>query len=244
MNSYNKKIIVSGNVVEVYNYENRIWFDFKDSDKMGRIVCDNQETKKANREKILNRARTNIRRLVNCNVQKNSKFITLTFKDNITDIKTANYEFMKFIQRLKYKLNKNFKYLTVIEFQKRGAVHYHIIFFDIAYISNYDLTNIWGNGILKINRIEDVTNVGAYVCKYMSKDNGDARLIEQKCYFTSKNLKQPIEIKSDTVRQKKISPLEKDLKGRIANYTQSFINEYNSIDYKQYILPKNKKQVL
>ena len=237
MSSYNKKTIVSGNVVEVYNYENKVQYGFIDEKKFGRVICANAENKKANREKILNRARTSIRRLVNCNVQKNSKFVTLTFGENITDLNIANYEFTKFIQRLKYKLNKSFKYLTVIEFQDRGAVHYHTIFFNMPYICNYDLGIIWGNGFIKINRIDSVTNVGAYVCKYMSKDNADSRLTEKKCYFTSRNLKKPIEILKDTLYEKKLSPLEKDLNSLIPKYTNTFKNEYNSVDYKQYILP-------
>lgn len=240
MPAYNEKIIKSGNVVEVYKYENKVQYGYLDEKKIGRIKCANEENKKANREKIVNRARTSIRRLVNCNVTRNSKFVTLTFKEDIKNINVANYEFKKFIGRLNYKLNKKIAYLTVIEFQdlkREGVVHYHTIFFNIPYISNYALARVWGNGFIKINKIEDVDNVGAYVCKYMSKDNADTRLTEKKCYFTSRNLKQPIEILTDTLYEKKISPLKKDLKSRIPKYTQSFQNEYNSVDYKQYILP-------
>ena len=78
------------------------------------------------------------------------------------------------------------KYLTVIEFQK-GAIHYHCIF-NIPYIKNKDLAFIWGQGFIKINKIKDVDNIGAYVCKYIGKDLDEDRLKREKCYFTSKGL--------------------------------------------------------
>jgi hypothetical protein len=59
-------------------------------------------------------------------------FTTLTFRENLHNIKEANYEFLKFIKRVKYKFG-DFKYLAVIEFQDRGAIHYHMIS-DFRYI--------------------------------------------------------------------------------------------------------------
>lgn len=241
MPAYDKKIIKSGNMVEVYKYENKVLYGFeKIKNKCGRICVANSENKLLNREKVVKRARTSIRRLVNCNVQKNSKFVTLTFKEDIKDLKKANYEFKKFILRLEYKLKIKVAYLTVIEFQDQnrgGVIHYHTIFFNLPYIQNKELSKIWKNGFIKINRIDNVDNVGAYVCKYMSKDHADTRLIEKKCYFTSKNLKKPVEILRDTIYEKKLSPLEKDLNSLIPKYANTFENEHMTVNYKQYILP-------
>ncbi|NLA96514.1 MAG: Rep protein, partial [Clostridiaceae bacterium] len=187
MPTYNEKIIKSGNVIEVYKYENRVQYGFeKTENKYGRICVASAENKEINREKVVNRARTSIRRLVNANVTPRSKFVTLTFKEDIKDLRQANYEFEKFIKRLKYKFNLNIKYLTVIEFQDKnrgGVIHYHTIFFNLPYIPNMELSKIWKNGFIRINRIDNVDNVGAYVCKYMSKDNADVRLQEKKCFF-------------------------------------------------------------
>jgi hypothetical protein len=80
---------------------------------------------KQKQEFSVHRTRTEIRRLINSNPQLN-KFMTLTFAENITDLKQANYEFNKFVLRLSYKYPK-FEYLAVPEFQQRGAVHYHVI---------------------------------------------------------------------------------------------------------------------
>ena len=45
-----------------------------------------------------------------------SKFVTLTFKDNVTDLDKANYEFRQFIKRLNYKVyGKKCSYLSIVQ---------------------------------------------------------------------------------------------------------------------------------
>lgn len=85
------------------------------------------------------------------------------------------------------------KYLAVWEKQKRGAIHYHIIFFDMPYIKNKQLEEIWGHGFVKINKIDvdSIDNRGRYVSKYFSKDI-DEKNYKQKSFFKSQNLIQPI----------------------------------------------------
>lgn len=53
-------------------------------------------------------------------------FITLTFGENISNIKKANKCFNIWRTRIKKEYN-NFKYVCVPEYQKRGAVHFHIL---------------------------------------------------------------------------------------------------------------------
>ena len=101
----------------------------------------------------------------------------------------ANYEFMKFIQRLKYNYG-DFKYLAVVQFQECGAVHYHMLA-NLDYIDKEKLSKIWGKGFIKINDIKNVDNVGAYIVKYMNKNIIDKRLMGKKAYFASKNLIRP-----------------------------------------------------
>ena len=233
ISSYSKKVIVSGNVVEVYDYEKPIitGYSVKDHYKRGRCFEASEEDKQINRGKVFNRAKRDIRRSVNCNIQENSKFITLTFADNITDLKVANYEWKKFKQRLETKIGYKLQYLVVIEFQKRGAIHYHCVMFNLSYIQNKDLAAIWGNGYVKINRIDNVDNVGAYVCKYMTKTDDD-RLLGQKMYFSSRGLKKPVEIKEES----RVESLASSLPAPALTYSNTFENEYNTISYKQYNL--------
>ena len=56
MPTYNEKIIKSGNVIEVYKYENRVQYGFeKTENKYGRICVASAENKEINREKVVNR---------------------------------------------------------------------------------------------------------------------------------------------------------------------------------------------
>lgn len=242
--SYSKKCVISGNIVEIYEYENEILEGYMDKKKTsrGRSVKATDEDKAKNREKTFSRARRDIRRIVNTNINGSSKFVTLTFKDNITDLKQANYEWKKFRQRLETKLKIKLKYLVVVEFQKRGAIHYHVLMFNLPYIKNSVLSDVWSNGFVKINKIDNIDNVGAYVCKYMSKDFSDSRLERQKMYFTSRGLKKPKEIKETS----KIVTLASLLSTGVCVYENEFKNEYNSITYKQYnlnsILYQNQNQ--
>ena len=145
---------------------------------------------------------------------------------------------MKFIQRLKYKFGKNIKYLAVIEFQNRGAVHYHVLS-DIPYIPQEELQELWGEGFVYINAITHVDNIGAYIVKYMTKDNTDDRLQGLKAYLFSRNLKKPEEIINHN--QKEFNKLEKIIKSRydIENtdpvYEAVFdTDKLGSCEYKQY----------
>ena len=248
INSYKRKIIISGNIVEVYEYDKPILEGYTDAKKnsKGRQAVANDENKELNRVKVLSRARRDLRRLINSNVDiygVPAKFVTLTFKDDIEDLKKANSEFTKFIKRLKRYSGIDIKYAAVPEvqqerFDKYGVKvwHYHVIFFNLPYIRSNDLSDIWKNGFVKINRIDRVNNVGAYICKYMTKDNKD--LVGQKCYFTSRGLKKPVEIKEES----RAESLASSLPAPALTYSNTFENEYNTISYKQYNLNSLRSQ--
>jgi hypothetical protein len=232
--SYDKKAIIAGNQIEIYEYEQEVLYGYKDIKKgsKGRQAVASNENKEINREKVFKRARTNLRRLINCNVESDSKFLTLTFKDNITDLDFANKEFKKFIMRLNYHFNIKIKYSCVVEFQKRGAIHYHCILYNLnGKVDLNKLSDIWGNGFIKLNKIKGVDNVGAYICKYMTKTD-DKRLEGRKMYFNSRNLNKPTEIKDPEI----VNALVGSLQNQSPKYENSFSNEYNSVNYKQYII--------
>jgi len=147
------------------------------------------------RDDSLSRTRTKIYQLVNCNHYAHGKypaiFLTLTFAKNITNVKQANIEFNLFIQRLSYHTNQKLKYLAVIEFQKRGAVHYHMVC-NLVYVRNKILSKIWKHGFLNIKKLRTDCNIGLYMMKYLGKE---ANILQhKKKYWTSKNLNRPIEI--------------------------------------------------
>ena len=234
MSSYNKRVVISGNQIEIYEYEKDIIYGYKDNRKelKGRKAVASEEDKEINRDKVFKRARTELRRLINSNVEGDSKFLTLTFKENITDLDYANNQFKKFIMRLNYNFKIKVKYSCVVEFQKRGAIHYHVILYNLTgKVDLVKLSDIWGHGFIKLNKIKGVDNVGAYICKYMTKSE-DNRLEGRKMYFNSRNLNKPREIKEPEI----VAAVESSLQCQVPKYENSFSNDYNNITYKQYII--------
>jgi len=245
----NKKIIQSGDILEIYEYEHGYLKGFKmpDNEIKGSIDNISPKDKEDSRERALSRAKKDLRRLINSNVGQygrefTAKFLTLTFGENITDIDRANYEFTKFIKRLNYYLFRtkkaNLKYTTVIEFQKRGAIHYHTIIYNMPYVKANDIANVWENGFIKINKIDEVDNVGAYVGEYLGQaekgqghDPEDDRLQGRKSYFSSRGLLKPIEITDKKIVEQVASALP----SQNMTYSADFENEHlGKISYKQY----------
>ena len=188
-----------------------------------------EESKESIKRRSLIRSKIRLRRLINANIEEWDKFITLTFADNITDVSYANDEFRKFKQRLKYRMDKKLKYVTVIQYQKRGAIHYHILL-NCDYIPHKKLESIWGHGYVKINQIDNVDNVGAYVVSYM--DDDFSKINEnKKRYFHSRNLKKPIVIKNDS----KVAELFTEFKNIKPDFEKEYDTEYfGKVNYQQY----------
>jgi len=197
---YNFKVVVSGKHVEVYKYKKQVWREFEkknfEDEKPQKEpkqlkAFEQMEIMKQKQQYSVNRTRTEIRRLINSNPQL-TKFMTLTFAKNITDLKEANYIFNQFIKRMTYKY-PDFKYLAIPEFQQRGAVHYHLLC-EMPFIHFREIVEIWGQGNIDIRTLNDVDNIGAYVCKYLSKDMFDERTFGKKKFFRSQSLSEPIEL--------------------------------------------------
>ena len=245
------KIIQSGDIVEIYEYSEGYLkgFTLTENEISNRTSSESSPDDTDSRERSLARAKKQLRRLINANAGQygrefTTKFLTLTFKENITDPKEANYLFTKFIKRLNYKLfntkKANLKYTTVIEFQKRGAIHYHTIVYNMPYLKANEISNIWENGFIKINKIDDVDNIGAYVGEYLGqaekgqgKNIEDDRLRGLKTHFSSRGLFKPVEITDKKIVEQVATAL---LNEKIS-YSATFENEHlGNITYKQYNL--------
>lgn len=238
-----KKYVITGHILEVYSYDYYIHGKggFSGTAK-GQAEIENSLKNYANTNQ---RRRDKIRRLACTNFNnKYDKFLTLTFAENKTNIEECNLLFKNFIKRLKYKYNLLcLKYLAVIEFQERGAVHYHVLL-NIPYIPHKELQELWGNGFVFVNAISHVDNLGAYILKYMTKDNNDTRLMGKKAYLTSRNLKQEETIVNHDLRdfskiENKIIQKYK-LKGLKAVYEANYSTEIlGNCSYKQYNLERS-----
>lgn len=237
MKTYKTKIIISGNVVEVYQYEKPVAYDFRERSERQRGKRDPSDPREGRRPTSLARTRNELRRKILANFTNESKFVTLTFAENVTDLDRANGEFKKFIQRLRRRYG-NFKYVAVIEFQKRGAVHYHMIS-NLTYVKKAELAEIWQNGFVQINRIKHVDNVGAYVIKYMTKDTADPRLNGRKAYLASRNLDEPIEYAGEIAEQL----LAQLIKEKEPVYSSEYESEYNGlVKYTEYNLTRENQK--
>ncbi|HVB20233.1 MAG TPA: hypothetical protein VNF51_03070 [Candidatus Paceibacterota bacterium] len=205
----NHRIIISGAHVEEYKYQKPYGYQLL-SDQIkpkgrGPERKQTPEQEKENQKRSGQRAKSNLRRLINANVgewsdaseQKFSpKFITFTFAENMQDLKEANHLYSDFIKRFNYALSPegqhHLKYTVVHEIQKRGAVHYHAVFYNLPFVENDRIAELWTHGFTKTKKIKEGTNIGAYIAKYLTKDESTARSPGQKRYFSSKLLKRSL----------------------------------------------------
>jgi hypothetical protein len=239
--TYSKKLIISGKKAELYYYEEAIKINKKMKKRKNykkrtkeEIIeevkkCDKAEFKmEVIRDFSLRRTRSKIVRLIDCNPDLNT-FLTLTFKDNVCDLKRANLVFNKFIKRLKRQV-PGLKYLAVPEFQKRGAVHYHVLVnFEME---NKRLADIWGNGFVMINKVKHVNRIGAYVAKYISKDLFDLRYFGMRKIFSSRNLAKPIVVIIRSEIREFFLKIQKTMK--ILSEKAYFSDWLGRIDYRLY----------
>jgi hypothetical protein len=197
---YDRKYILTGNIVEVIEYEKPVLKQLgerAEGSNSGRSVDASEVDQERHRKDTLQRARAKVRRLINANAYQwfNEKgkaykpvFLTLTYADNMTDVSQGNKDLRGFIKRLSYMVHGGqegcLKYLAVPEFQERGAVHYHLVIFNLPYTDKELIASRWGHGFIDIRLIDQVTNVGAYISKYMTKTE-DERLKGRRCFLSS-----------------------------------------------------------
>lgn len=198
------------------------------------------------------RTRNQIRRLANSNHHLNS-FLTLTFDRLMPNLADTNKLFNLFVKRMVRK-EPNFQYIAVNEFQgdfyfrtgerkpEGGSVHYHLLCnfgcsettderrkeWERRFAKKY-----WRNGFIKIEPIEHVTNMGAYFCKYLSKDMFDKRMFGKKKFFCSQTLSKPIEMTGNKARKF----FNDYVKSTTPVFVKQFFNIYaGKVDYTAYSL--------
>jgi hypothetical protein len=210
---------------------------------------------KAKTKFSISRTRTNIRRLANANPKLN-KFLTLTFAESTTELKKANYLFNQAMKRI-IRQKDYFEYVAVVEFQKDidfygrkkekgGSVHYHLLC-NIKMPKTNNLKELfdwekwfalryWKYGFIKIKDVKQISNIGAYFCKYLGKDMFDKRMFRKKKFFCSQKLNKPVEITG----YEAFRFFDQYLKGLEPIFAKSFFSEYaGNIDYSAYTLPEN-----
>lgn len=175
------KVSVQGNVVAVTTYSkaNRTCHAVKvDADhwidpSTGEVhEYEHSATSRADHAQSLRKTFANLRALINTNcsdVQK-IRWITLTYKENMTDPERLYRDFDAFRKRFVRRWGKC-EYISVVEPQRRGAWHVHLIaiYPDKApYIPNKELAECWGWGFVKVTALDGIDNVGAYLSAYLA----------------------------------------------------------------------------
>ena len=186
VNEYKIKIVKSGKLIQKYIYSQPLRKGYKIEPNEFKGLIINEETGEVTKkpkateklEKYKNRIINNLVRTINCNVNKRSKFITLTFKESIQDLETAQKYFKSFLTAFKREFGFNLEYVAVRERQKKrglkehneGAWHYHLIVFNKQFLKFERLKKCWSRGSVDVKRIDKVDNIGRYMSKYLWKD--------------------------------------------------------------------------
>lgn len=199
-----QKAVISGNHVELYKYSMPVLCEFE---KQTNPKVTKEQKTGEKREDNLSRARQTVRRLIWCNITPHTKFLTLTCKDTCTDVKAFQRKMQTFFQAMTRKGYK-LRYLYVLERQQKrgvkegnsGTWHAHVVVFNNEKIPLNILKSCWNHGRTEIKMLnglrvkddEKIKDVGAYVCKYITKEA--ALEFGSNVYRCSKGLHRPYEV--------------------------------------------------
>lgn len=213
---YNLKIVRSGDVVEVYAYDKKVYYNYEGFQREKDKRKSDEWSGKS--EDSLTRARRNIRRIIWSNLSKYSKFLTLTYAENMQDLDKFYFDWRMFVQSMSRK-GYTLKYLYVLEYQERGSIHAHVLLFNDEYVPWQTIKESWSHGIIDIHKIRDIGNLGAYVCKYLTKDT--LAEYNSKSYHCSRGLKRPVE------RKITLAESESFIQELLARGDVVYTNKYN-----------------
>lgn len=214
---YNKKIVISGNVVEEYDYKWGKKVLGKKIKNPNSIPVHTSKSDEHNQEQNFRRSKQMLKRIINSNSYQygNLKpvFLTLTFKDEVEDIDFAKDCFKQFVKKVKYYTGSKMAYVCVPEIQKERfekygckVWHFHLVIFNLPFVEKEIVCQWWSHGFIDIKALmlrkkhksgnwittnKELLTVGEYVTKYMSKDFVEVKKNSRK-YFPSQGLKRPI----------------------------------------------------
>lgn len=254
---YNIKLVDCDNYILVYLYDNLKVRNNSDKSDFNlkkiktSITSCNKNDKNIDKDieaKNILRSKLECQRLAKANMNDWETFITLTFEENITDLEYANKRFKYFIDKVR-RVKKDFKFLCITEFQKRGATHYHLLtniniddntlLYDQEDNKKFKHIKYWLDGFTSVEVLKnDPKKVIGYIAKYMTKDI-DNRLFNRHRYFYSRNLNKPKvsyinlnDIKHNDYYKKKIQE-------NLLIYQNEYINPFDNSKVKYLEYSKN-----
>lgn len=254
LNQYNIKIVDCGEYTQVYYYQkpkyrNRISDETElelKKQKLDNLFEKEKEPKlelpweldfesKIEDRNII-RSKLSCQRIAKTNSTIWETFITLTIAENELDIKKANKKFNNFITIIR-RHKKDFKYIAIPEFQKRGSVHYHLLtnisiddenlIYSQEDNTKFKHVKYWKHGFTKVDVMKnDVKKIVGYISKYMTKDI-DNRLFGHRRYLYSQNLSIPKTIYIDTNEKLDNDFYQQKIQDKELIYQNEYINPYD-----------------
>lgn len=112
------------------------------------------------------------RAMINANIDdvSRARWLTLTYAENMRDPERLKVDFKHFNTRAR-KVFGSYEYIAFAEPQARGAWHLHVlmIFPGVApFLPSDEIARLWKQGFVKVKRLDNVDNVGAYLSAYLS----------------------------------------------------------------------------
>lgn len=115
----------------------------------------------------LRKSFVNLRRLINNNItgDDSERHIVLCYSLRMRDYEKANTDFKAFWEKFKYR-NPSCEYIRIIEPQKSGSWHIHVLMKDTGNrhfkIRTEEIESLWPHGSVWIERLPFTDNYGAY----------------------------------------------------------------------------------
>jgi len=209
------KFIQSGSLLERYDYAKSLPIRRKQpkirprSDRNLFVVRRSHES--------IRRAQRGFRRLVRANLVGGERpaLLTLTMFQKLP-LSASSRIFTRFIARLRRENGRDFRYIAVPEFQKRGAVHFHVLLwglhqYAISEASTRYFARLWLRGFCDCIITDGSIKLAGYLSKYMSKAMQDIRLGGEKAYYASRNSLRPVSISADSLALFKLEVIQQEV---------------------------------
>jgi len=175
----------------------------------------------ARRADNIRRSRALFTRIVRSNLLATEipALVTLTMLE-VLPVKTSFRLLTQFFTRCRKQFGRDFKYIAAIEFQQRGATHFHILWWGLPnnlpcrgsfkqrgkrkvfYCSTWKegqcecekrtIQRLWSRGYADCIATDGSNKLAGYLAKYMSKSMQDIRLGGERAYCASRNVLRPM----------------------------------------------------
>lgn len=149
-------------------------------------------------KKSQNRARKTVRHKLM--MMQADRMLTLTYRENMTDLEIGWKHFKKFSALMKWRFKERWTYVCVPEYQKRGAIHFHLAISGFYPVDT--VRKLWrqvvGEGNIDITSPAKIKRnswnprrIAGYLSKYISKNDS---VIFNRRRYSSARIEPPLSI--------------------------------------------------